>query len=108
MLIAVDRTTKKEDKKKDSLTLYHLQSALYDAIFPRIVGCKSAKEAWEALKSGFQGDTKVNEVKPQTLRKEFENLRMQEDEHVGDYCVRVKSIQDKMTTLGDTIAMKVV
>lgn len=66
----------KEEQKKNCLTLYHLQSALDKSIFPRIAGCKSATEAWKALQEGYKGSNQVKEIKLQTLRREFGNLRM--------------------------------
>ncbi|KAH7534692.1 hypothetical protein JRO89_XSUnG0000300 [Xanthoceras sorbifolium] len=42
-----------KDKQKDSKALFVLQQALADAIFPRIMGATSAKEAWDTLKQEF-------------------------------------------------------
>lgn len=57
----------------------------------------------EALKEGYQGGVKVKEVKLQNLRRDFENLKQNENESVGDYYVRVKSIVNKMDILSDEI-----
>ena len=102
-LSADDKKAMKECRSKNSLALSHLQAALDRSIFPRIGGCKTAKEAWAVLKAGFQGSDQVKEVKLQTLRTEFENVRMKENEKASDYCVRVKEIVNKMLTLGETL-----
>ena len=50
----------------------------------------------------------MKEVKLQTLRREFENMKQEEKETAGDYCVRVKAIINKMATLGEKIEKEVV
>ena len=79
-----------------------------NAIFPRIASFTSAKDAWDALKQGFQGSTQIKQVRLQTLKRDFENLKMKEEEHVGDYCVRVKSCVDKMKIHGEEISNEVI
>jgi hypothetical protein len=37
------------------------------------------------------------------LKREFENLKMQQAENVSDYCVRVKYVVNKMATLGEIV-----
>lgn len=49
----------------------------------------------------------MKEIKLQTLRRDFENLKPEEEETIGDYCVKVKSIVNKMTTLREKIEKKV-
>ncbi|KAK4406314.1 Retrovirus-related Pol polyprotein from transposon TNT 1-94 [Sesamum angolense] len=51
---------KLENKKaKDSETLYYIQTAVADHIFPRISVATSAKEAWSILQKEYQGSAKV-------------------------------------------------
>ena len=38
------------------------------------------------------------------MKLEFENLKMQEDERVSDYCVRIKDVVNKMATLGEIVS----
>src|ERR1044072_2363626 len=39
----------KKNKQKNSKALFTLQQAVTDAIFPRIMGAKTAKEAWNTF-----------------------------------------------------------
>src|ERR1044072_1880897 len=45
----------KKNKQKNSKALFTLQQAETDEIFPRIMGAKTAKEAWNTLQEEFQG-----------------------------------------------------
>jgi hypothetical protein len=41
------------------------------------------------------------------LKREFQNLKMQEAENVSDYCVRVKDVVNKMATLREIVEKEV-
>eukprot|EP00253_Pinus_taeda_P017610 PITA_17610 len=96
-----ERTTRKEERKKNAQALFHIQIALDKSLFPRISGAKTAKATWETLQEAYQGSEQVKVVKLQTLKRDFENLKMQEAESISDYCVRVKDVVNKMATLGE-------
>lgn len=64
---------------------------------------ETAKEAWEALKTMHLGAKRVKEAKVQTLKSEFEGLRMKETESVDDFVVRLTTIVNKIRTLGEKI-----
>ncbi|XP_058732707.1 uncharacterized protein LOC131604272 [Vicia villosa] len=96
----------KKNKQKNSKALFTLQQAVTDAIFPRIMGAKSAKDAWNTLKEEFQGSDKVRAVKLQSLRRDFELLKMKDIETVKDYYSKVKEIVNQMRAFGDDILDK--
>eukprot|EP00253_Pinus_taeda_P005517 PITA_05517 len=106
-LTANERTTRKEARKKNAQALFHIQIALDKSLFPRISGAKTTKVAWETLQEAYQGSDQVKVVKLQTLKREFENLKMQEAESISDYCVRVKDVVNKMATLGEAVSNEV-
>nr|KYP34988.1 hypothetical protein KK1_043997 [Cajanus cajan] len=62
-----------------------LQQEVADIIFSRIMGVTSARKAWNTL-------DKVFNVKLQSLRPEFELIKMKEYEIVKDYYSRIKEI----------------
>ncbi|KAL0312603.1 UNVERIFIED_CONTAM: Retrovirus-related Pol polyprotein from transposon TNT 1-94 [Sesamum radiatum] len=77
---------KLENKKaKDSEALYYIQTAVADHIFPRISVATSAKEAWSILQKEYQGSAKVRIIKLQTLRRDFENMKMKDSETIDEY-----------------------
>eukprot|EP00253_Pinus_taeda_P001749 PITA_01749 len=102
-----ERITRKQARKKNAQALFHIQIALDKSLFLRISGAKNTKAAWETLQEAYQGSDQVKVVKLQILKREFENLKMQEVESVSDYCVRVKDVVNKMATLGEAISNEV-
>ncbi|KAD5803068.1 hypothetical protein E3N88_14428 [Mikania micrantha] len=76
-------------KKKDAQAMTIIQQGVHDSLFSRIATADSAKETWDILRLEFQGDSQVQAVKLQGLRREFENFVMKEDEVVGDYFSRI-------------------
>jgi hypothetical protein len=102
-----DRVAKKESRRKNAQDLFHIQIALDKSLLPRIVGAKTVVDAWKTLQESYQGSDQVKVVKIQTLKREFENLKMQEAEKVSGYCVRVKDIVNKMATLREIVDKEV-
>ncbi|XP_019465377.1 PREDICTED: coiled-coil domain-containing protein 186-like [Lupinus angustifolius] len=96
----------KENVQKDAKALFILQQALAETIFPRIMGATSAKEAWDTLKEEFHGSDKVRTIKLQTLRREFELLKMKESETIKDYYSKIKEIVNQMKAYGENILDK--
>ncbi|XP_021607686.1 uncharacterized protein LOC110611601 [Manihot esculenta] len=75
-------------KKFKALTFIH--QSVSDAIFPRILGAQTAKEAWDKLRDEFQGSERVRSVKLLTLKREFEMLRMKEGETINESAFQLK------------------
>ncbi|KAK4395665.1 Retrovirus-related Pol polyprotein from transposon RE2 [Sesamum angolense] len=77
---------KLENKQaKDSEALYYIQTAVADHIFPRISVATSTKEAWSILQKEYQGSANVRIIKLQTLRRDFENMKMKDSETIDEY-----------------------
>ncbi|XP_076915886.1 uncharacterized protein LOC143575368 [Bidens hawaiensis] len=95
--------TYKEAKKKDAKALVFIQQGVHDQLFSRIASSTSAKESWETLKMEFQGDSQVQAVKLQGLRRDFENLQMKDGEMVGEYFSRVMAIVGQQRAFGEEI-----
>ncbi|GKF56357.1 hypothetical protein Tco_0166697, partial [Tanacetum coccineum] len=84
-----EETTNKENRKSDAKALFFIQQAVDETIFSRIAAAKSAKEAWDTLKTEYQGSAKVITVKLQFLRRDFESAVMKSNETVQTYLARV-------------------
>ncbi|XP_021626966.1 uncharacterized protein LOC110625635 [Manihot esculenta] len=87
-----------------------------NAIFPRILGAQTAKEAWDKLRDEFQGSERVRSwdklrdefqgservrsVKLLTLKREFEMLRMNEGETIKHYSSKLIELVNQMRLYG--------
>lgn len=105
-LINAQQKELKENQQKDSLALLALQMSLTVTYFPRIMGAKTAKEAWDKLKEEFHGSDKVRTCRLQTLRRNFENLKMKDSETAKDYYLRTDEIVNHLRSYGDDIPQK--
>nr|CAH66391.1 OSIGBa0134J07.9 [Oryza sativa] len=102
-LTAEQKKSLAEDRMSDAKALFLIQQGVAESLFPRIIGAKKSKEAWDKLKEEFQGSQKVLAVKLQTLRRQFQNLLMKESEKVKDYFSRVIEIVNQMRLYGEDI-----
>ena len=75
----------KSNKKKDSKALVFLYQAVHESVFPRIAVAKTSREAWQTLKTAYQGMERVKTTKLQLLRKDFENLHMNESNNIDSF-----------------------
>ncbi|XP_074324291.1 uncharacterized protein LOC141661204 [Apium graveolens] len=96
----------KETKKKDAKALFFIQQAISESLFPRIMRVATAKEAWEVLQEEFQGNSKVRSIKLQSLRRDFENLKMNESESLKDYYSKINEIVNQMALYGEVVTDK--
>lgn len=73
----------------DKKARYALVCALSRDVFAKVIYCKSANDIWVKLKTIYQGDEKVKESKLLTLKTQFDNLKMNEDETIATYFLRI-------------------
>lgn len=72
--------------------------------FEKISTATSAKEAWEVLQNSFKGKDKVIKVRLQTMRGEYENLKMKDSKSAEEYFNRVLTIVNQLKRYGETMA----
>lgn len=88
-LTTAERDLLKDNRKKDSKALFYLFQSVDESIFPRIAAAKNSKEAWDILKTAYQGMEKVKTAKLQILRRYFETLCMKESETIDSFFTHV-------------------
>lgn len=93
----------KKKKITDAGVLGMIQRGVSLSIFPRIMRAKTSKEAWSILQQEFEGDSKVRTVKLQSLKRDYENERMKENENLNEYFNRLSELVNQMKSHGDTI-----
>ncbi|KAJ0795822.1 putative RNA-directed DNA polymerase [Helianthus annuus] len=91
-----DQNTYKENIKKDKKALHIIFQAASDMVFERIAVCQTSKEAWNVLHKTYRGEQRVKMVKLQTLRCEFDALRMKENESIEDFVNRTTVIVNQL------------
>ena len=95
-------TRERDDQvMKDMMTLQILQSAVSNSIFPRIAPASSAREAWNALEMEFKGSSQVKMINLQTLRREYENLKMEESENINDFTTKLINMSNQLKVHGE-------
>ena len=85
-----------------------LLGCLSQSEFVKVMQYKSAKERWDKIVLSYEGDEQVKMTKLQTLRIQYENLRMYNDESVANYFLRVDEIVNCMKNLGEEVKEAVV
>lgn len=94
----------KENIRRDAKALHQLQEGVSNSIFPRIMRALRAKQAWDILQQEYQGDIKVRTIKLQNLRRDFENMKMKENESLNDFSTIFFDLINQMKTYSEEIS----
>ena len=78
-------------------------SSLSESEFIKVMHSKTSKEIWDTLENIHEGDTKVKMAKLQAHRNQFENLKMNEDEDIAPFFLRVAEVVNIMIGLGEEL-----
>lgn len=90
-----------DEKTKKFKAKTVIQNSVADSIFSKIIACETAKEAWEKLKKEYQGSDRVRQMQILNLKRDFESLRMQQNETIVNYFDKISLIVNKMRLLGE-------
>ncbi|KAA8535322.1 hypothetical protein F0562_030325 [Nyssa sinensis] len=82
----------KENIQRDAKALNQIQEGISNSIFPRIMRATRSNQAWEILQQEYQGDLKVRTIKLQNLRRDFETMKMKENETLNDFSTRFSKL----------------
>ena len=93
----------KEARQRNANALSMIQRAVVDSIFPRIMRATTAQEAWKILQKEYLGDSKVRAVKLQSLRRQFENTKMKDNETLKEFSDRFIELVNQMKTYGEKL-----
>ena len=64
---------------------------------------KSAKEIWDKIILSYEVDSQVKRVKLQTLRIQYETLKMHSDESIASYFLHIDEVVNCMKNPGEEI-----
>ncbi|KAL8135836.1 hypothetical protein AgCh_010441 [Apium graveolens] len=80
---------------KDARVRHLLHSAIENVMSNRVIGCKTAKEIWDALETRYQGTDAIKKNKKTILTQEYEHFDSKADELLTDLYDRfVKLLND--------------
>jgi hypothetical protein len=94
----------KDDKLEFSFNakgMNAILNGLAEAEFVKVMHLDTAKAMWDKLISSYEGNEKVKDIKLQTYRLKFEQLKMNEDETISKYFLRVEELVNAMKGLGE-------
>ncbi|GJY79816.1 hypothetical protein Tco_0485617 [Tanacetum coccineum] len=80
---------------------YLKSQGIADQIFTSIMDLETPKAVWDKLQETFEGTDRVKAVRLLTLKREFELLRMKDDELVKDYSARMMDVVNQMRLHGE-------
>jgi hypothetical protein len=88
---------------KDKKAKVHLLQCLPDDLLMQVAKKKTGKEVWECLKERFVGADRVRDARLQTLKSEFDALRMKDDEGIDSYAGKISAMSVRYGNLGGTL-----
>ena len=77
-------------KKEHNQAMLEIASALSYAKFDDIKSLDSVKKMLDALTTIYEGDANVLRAKAESLRGNFDDMRMEEGENIAQYVARIK------------------
>lgn len=90
--------------KTDRIALAMIYQGIPEDYLLSIAEKKTAKDAWEAIKTMSPGVEKVKQAKVQTLKAEFEALNMKDTDHLDDFHMKINGVVSNIRALGETVA----
>ena len=78
-------------------------SGLAESEFVKVMHLETAKDMWDKLVNSYEGNEKVKDAKLQSHILKFEQLKMNEDESVSKFFLRVDKLVNAMRALGGKI-----
>lgn len=89
------------DVRRDKMALAAIYQAIGEDVLLLIAEKETAREAWVMLKTMYVGADRVKEAKAQTLKTEFDNLRMKPAESVDEFAIKLNTIVNRIRGLGE-------
>jgi hypothetical protein len=85
---------------QDQMLFTWLLSTISDGLLPCVLGCKHAFQVWDKIHKFF---TSFMKVRARQLRSELKNTKKLA-RSVNEYLLRIKSIVDSLTAIGDVVS----
>ena len=92
---------------KDKKIKAHLLQCIPDDILMQVAKKKTGKEVWDSLKARFVGAYRVRDARLQTLKSEFDALRMKENDPLDQVVGKLTSLSVRCSSLGGASATQI-
>jgi len=83
--------------------MFLMHQSVSNEIFEKIMHYESAKETCDALEKLYSSDGKLKKRRLQTLRRQYEVLKMEEEESISQYFDKVINLTNQMTRNGENV-----
>ena len=90
-----------EARETDRAAPEYMLLAVPPEMISTLASKKTAKEAWEAIKTMRVGDTRVREAT--ALKRRYEAIKFDDSENIDDFAMRLSSLVSQLGVLGVTI-----
>ncbi|KAJ6732982.1 ZINC FINGER CCHC-TYPE-RELATED [Salix koriyanagi] len=91
-----------EEKLKKDKAITCLHSGIANHIFTKIMNLETPKQIWDKLQVEFEGSSRDKTVKLLAFKREFELMKMRDQESVKAYSGRLMNVVNQMRLLGET------
>ena len=95
--------TERKNYETNAKAVNALLGSLTKSEFVKVMQLNTAKAIWDKIILSYEGDAKVKSAKLQTLRIQYENLKMDNEESIANFFLRLDDIVNRMRNLGETI-----
>eukprot|EP00253_Pinus_taeda_P014272 PITA_14272 len=85
-------TTGKKQYETNARAVNTLMGSLSQSEFVKVMQLKSTKEIWNKIVLSYEGESQVKRAKLQTLRIQYETLKMHNDENIASYFLRIDEV----------------
>ncbi|XP_074376845.1 uncharacterized protein LOC141718365 [Apium graveolens] len=96
------------EDKADKRAMTMIYQEISEELLLKLAERTTAKQVWPAIKTTSLGADRVKKFKAQTLKAEFESLKMNETEQLDDFCFKLNGWVAKIRALGESIGEKYV
>jgi len=86
---------------KDRKVKAHLLQCIPDDLLMQVAKKKTGKEVWDSLKARFVGADRVKDARLQTLKIEFDTIRMKEGESLDEIVGKLTAMSVRYSSLGE-------
>ncbi|KAK9053340.1 hypothetical protein SSX86_029973 [Deinandra increscens subsp. villosa] len=91
------------DAKKNSAAIAYLFQSMPEDLIIQVASLESAKEIWNSIKTRHIGVERVKTARLQTLKMEYEALKMKDNESIDEFAGKLSAIATRSSNLGTTI-----